>query len=165
MDTQMINPWHKWAYRLSMAIIIISILGWLYISYLLYIDWNPPIIFEQYNNITVIDKEYKAGDYIAVKSSWCLKTSAPSTVYYTVVGIQEYFMSPMYMVWWKNFKWKCFKDNISYYRLPKQLPSWEYHLSFTTKYDVNKIATRYVYWTTEKFYVIGRNSDWELLPK
>lgn len=85
-------------YYFSMLVIFVALFMMIYVIRLVEFDGNPPIVFEQSTNIEVVDKAYRAGDYVEVKSSGCLNTNAPSRVFYSLVDTQEYIMPALNLV-------------------------------------------------------------------
>lgn len=142
---------HKVMFYISMCVIALAMWSMIYFYRMMAYDWNPPIVFEQNDNIKVVEWSYD-GSSIETLSNGCVYTDVPSTVYYSVVWEKKYNMPSIDFVGWKNYKWKCFKDSINIRPLPP-LPEWRYTLEFSTRFKVNALATRYVYGATQKFYI------------
>lgn len=131
--------------------IILSI-GWTVLAvYWIGFDANPPATF---SSPLAVDKAvYNVGDSIVVTFNYCRYTSAPATIYNSLVGEIVYNLPPREIG--ATAKLGCGVTKVTSASIPSGIISGTYYLKTRSEFVVNPLATRFTEWHTVEFEVIG----------
>lgn len=143
---------HQIFYYVSMAGIVLAILGLLYTGYMLFWPYKT-VTFNQTTNLEVLNqnKQLRAGEELQYKISYCKYTDKIAIITRTIQDGVLYILPPVET----KVSEGC-KENatVNIAQIPKAIPPGKYTMVITLAYKLNPLRTVTHTLATEPFYVV-----------
>ena len=144
---------HKIFYYISMTGIVLTILGLLYVGYMLFWPYKT-VTFNQTTNLEILNqnKQLRAGEELQYKVSYCRYTDKVAIITRTIQDGVLYILPPIEGA---KVAEGC-KENatVSIAQIPKAIPPGKYTMVVTLQYKLNPLRTETHTLATEPFYVV-----------
>ncbi len=144
---------NKIVYALIIASFAFTLFGLVLVNYWLIFDSNPPIVFENPNNLTTDKSVYKLGETIYIIDAGCRYTDVPEKICWRLQDGISYDMDCFEIM--GGTDGMCWEEGLGVgYQLPDHaLPPGEYHIITKSEFKVNPIMTRYFRGETVSFTI------------